>query len=444
LTLPREQWRSQSTFVLASIGAAVGLGNIWRFSYIAGENGGATFLVVYAVSILLVGLPLVLAESAIGRAGQADAVQSYRKLTPSRVWIGAGALGVLGAFLIMCFYLVIAGWALKYFAGAVTGSLWHHAGSEYGGYFESFISNPYEPVFWQFLMAMLATAVVARGIRQGIERLTRFLMPLLAIIVIGLAVHGVTQKGSAAGLAFLFQPDWSLLKGTNIYLAALGQAFFSLSLGMGLYVTYSSYLAREHKLLPASCAIVAGDSLMAIVAGLAIFPAVFAFGLDPSGGPSLAFISLPQIFLHMPGGIIVGALFFLLLSSAALSASISGIEIVTSYLKRRLNWSRRRAAVVVGTAIFIGGVPASLGFGEWSEIQWRGRNILENMDYIVSNIILPLGGVLTSLFVGWRLSPLALEEVGLKGSILGAAWVWLLRVIIPGIIFFIFLRAIIN
>lgn len=439
---PREQWGSRTAFIIATIGAAVGLGNVWRFSYVAGENGGATFLLVYLAAIVLVGLPLVLAESAIGRHSQGDAIASYRAVAPERIWIGAGMLGVLGAFLIMTFYLVVAGWALKYFFGAATGGLWRLAGEHYGGYFDAFVASPWEPVLWQFLMATLAVGVVARGVRGGIERITRIVTPVLAAIVVALAIYGVTHEGANRGIDFLFSPDWGRLLGADLYLAALGQAFFSLSLGMGLYVTYGSYLGSHYRLPGAVGAVVAGDTLMALTAGIAIFPAVFAFGLDPASGPRLVFITLPQVFLEMPGGRIVGGLFFFLLAAAALSASISGFEIPTAYAMRRLGWSRRRAASTVGVAIFACGVPASLGFGVWSDVQWGSRGILEIMDYAVSNLILPAGGLLTALFVGWRWSEPALRETGMAGTGLGTAWIWLLRVVIPAVIVAIFLRAI--
>ncbi len=439
---PREQWRSQTSFVMATIGAAVGLGNIWRFSYVAGENGGATFLVVYLGAILLIGLPLALAEAAIGRHSQYDAVASYRVIARERIWIGAGALGVIGSYLIMCFYLVIAGWALKYFFGAVSGILWRLAARQYGHYFDAFVASPWEPVAWQLAMVILVVAVVARGVRGGIERMARAVTPVLAVIVAGLAIYGVAHQGAGRGLSFLFAPDWTRLLGADLYLAALGQAFFSLSLGMGLYVTYGSYLGREHRLPRAVAAVAAGDTLMSIVAGMAVFPAVFAFGLDPASGPSLVFVTLPQVFLEMPAGRAFGALFFFLLAAAALSASISGIEIPTAYAMRRLSWSRQRSAIVVGATVFVGGVPASLGFGLWADVQWEHRGILESMDYIVSNVILPLGGMLTALFVGWRWAKPALRETSLEGTIMGVAWIWSLRAVVPLVILAIFMRAV--
>jgi neurotransmitter:Na+ symporter, NSS family len=283
--------------------------------------------------------------------------------------------------------------------------------------------------------------VVSAGVRGGIERLTRLVTPLLALIVALLAVRSALLPGSGAGLAFLFRPDWSLLATPDIYLAALGQAFFSLSLGLGLYVTYGSYLGPQHRLPGAVATVVAGDTLMAVLAGIAIFPAVFAFGLDPASGPQLVFITLPQVFLAMPAGQYIGVLFFFLLAAAALSASISGVEVVTSYAMRRLRWKRPRAAVAVGSALFVTGIPASLGFGLWSDITWQGRSILESTDYLVSNVLLPLGGLLTSLFVGWRWSAPALAEARLQGR-LGRLWIALLRFVIPLLIMAIFLRAV--
>jgi neurotransmitter:Na+ symporter, NSS family len=297
-------------------------------------------------------------------------------------------------------------------------------------------------VFWQFLMALGAVTVVAAGVRAGIERLTRIVTPLLALIVLLLAIRGLTLPGGGAGLAFLFNPDWSLLATPGIYLAAIGQAFFSLSLGLGLYVTYGSYLGSEHRLPGAVSTVVAGDTMMAVFSGIAIFPAVFAFGLDPASGPQLVFITLPQVFLAMPAGQVVGVLFFFLLAAAALSASISGVEIPTAYVMRRLRWPRRRAAIAVGTAIFVCGIPASLGFGLWADIGWGGRNILESTDYLVSNVLLPSGGLLTALLVGWRWSAPALRETALEGRRIGRLWIALLKFVIPPLIVAIFLRAI--
>lgn len=439
----REQWQSRGGFILAMIGAAVGLGNIWRFSYVAGENGGAAFIFVYLICVFLIGTPIVIAEIAIGRHTQGDAILSFRAIAPERFWVAAGVLGILGSTLIMAFYFVIAGWAFKYFVGTVTGSLWRLAGEEYGRYFEDFIAKPWEPVAWQFLVMIFAVLVVSRGVQGGIERFTRVLMPLLALIVVGLAVFSVTHDGAAKGLRFLFAPKWELLKSADIYLAALGQAFFSLSIGMALYLTYGSYLAGHHRIPGAAALVIAGDTFIAITAGVAIFPAVFAFGLDPASGPRLVFITLPQIFLAMPGGVFIGPVFFFLLSASALSASVSGIEVPASYVIRRFRLSRPLAALFVGLTIFVLGVPASLGYGVWNEFRWEDRLILESLDYVVSNVVLPLGGLLIAIFVGWRWGKaMALRESDFGDTPMGHAWLWLLRVAAPLFIVLTFLRAV--
>lgn len=439
----KEQWGSQRAFVLASIGAAVGLGNIWRFSYVAGENGGATFLFVYLLCVLIIGLPIVIAELAVGRHSRGDAVAAIRAIAPERFWHAAGGLGVLGSFLIMSFYLVIAGWALRYFVGAVDGSLWRIASTDYGGYFETFIAGTYAPLFWQGAVMLIGASVVAAGVQNGIEKLTSLLMPILAVIVVGLAIYGVSHKGGAEGLRFLFKPDWELLSKPDIYLAAMGQAFFSLSIGMALFITYGSYLAREHSIPRSAVGVAAGDTLMAIAAGLAIFPAVFAFGLDPGTGPRLVFITLPQLFLSMDAGRVVGALFFFLLSAAAISASISGLEVVTAYMIRKVNARRRFAAYIVGVGVFVAGVPASLGYGIWRSVRWGERGILETMDYVVSNGILPAAGLLTALLVGWRWGKMkALTESDFGNTVMGRCWLFSLRFLTPALIVLVFLKGV--
>lgn len=438
---PPEQWSSRTGFVLAAVGAAVGLGNIWRFAYVAGENGGGAFLIVYVAFIVLIGAPVVIAELAVGRSSRGDAVQSLRRIAPERIWIAAGGLGVLGSFLIMSFYLVVAGWALKYFLGTLTGRLWTLASTGYGGYFEDFIASPVEPIFWQFLVMAIAVTIVGGGVREGIERVTRVLMPLLALIVVALAIYGATREGSGEGLRFLFEPKWELLAGAEIYLAALGQAFFSLSIGMALYLTYGSYLGRDHRIPGSAAAVIAGDTLIAILAGIAIFPAVFAYGVDPATGPRLAFITLPQIFIAMPGGTWIAPFFFFLLAASAISASVSGIEVPVAYVMRRLTLRRRIAAAAVGLTVFVCGVPASLGYGLWRDVQWHGKGILETMDFFVSNAILPIGGLLIALFVGWRWGPSnALRESDFGDTRLGRAWLWILRLVVPAFIVLIFVH----
>lgn len=438
----REQWSTYSGFVLATIGSAVGLGNIWRFSYVAGENGGAAFLFLYLVYVITIGLPLVIAELTLGRRAQGDAIAGFEASGPRSSWRYAGALSGVGAILILSYYSVIAGWALKYLIGAAFGPLWDQAAQGYGQYFRTFISRTGEPVIWQILMLGASVAVVAAGVRAGIETVNRWLMPLLALIVVGLAGYSVTMPGSAAGVIFLFAPDWSAIGRAEVHAAALGQAFFSLGIGMAVLLTYGSYMPRGFRLPRSALAIIIGDTGFAIISGLAIFPAVFAFGIDPSSGPELAFITLPQIFLQMPGGAWLGVAFFFLLSAAALTSMVSLLEVPVSMAVQRLGATRRNAVMVIGAITLALGLPSALSFGLLADIRIGRHGILDAADAVVSNYLLPFGGILIALFVGWKLKMgEALSESELGQGWLGLVWLWLLRVLAPLTLTTILLRS---
>lgn len=438
----REQWGSRAGFIVATIGAAVGLGNIWRFAYIAGENGGAVFLLVYVVFVLLIGLPLVIAELAIGRRANGDAVAAFAIGNDGSLWRHAGWIGVVGAALILSYYAVIAGWAFKYFAGAASGGLWDAAHEGFGGYFDRFIASAFEPVIWQAAMLSVSAVVVARGVQGGIERLNLWLMPLLALIVIGLAVSALTLPGASKGVSFLFAPDWSALSRPSVYLNALGQAFFSLGVGMAVFVTYGSYLGRDTRIPGSAAAIAIGDTLFAIVAGLAIFPAVFALGGDPAAGPRLAFITFPQVLLQMPGGVFVGSIFFLLLTAAALTSMISLLEVSVAVAVDRFVMSRERAAVVITAIVFLLGVPSALSYGALADWKVAGQPILDAVDHAISNFVLPICGLAIAVYAGWRLAPsVSVAAADLGGSTLGSVWLWLLRLGVPLTIAIILLRS---
>lgn len=431
----RERWGNSAGFVLATIGSAVGIGNIWRFSYVAGENGGGAFLVVYLLSVALVGLPLIIAEMALGRHGGGDAVAAFAKACARPVWRHAGWLSVLGCMLILSFYAVVAGWALKYFVGAATGALWDKAATGFGTYFSGFIGNGGEPLAWQLAMLALTMFVVAGGVRKGIEAVNRVLMPLLAICVIALAVYSATLDGSSKGWRFLLVPDWRALAESSVVVAAIGQAFFSLGIGMAVFVTYASYLEPHTRIPRSALAIAIGDTLFAVVAGLAIFPAVFAFGMDPQSGPQLAFITLPQIFIAMPGGEVVGFAFFGLVVAAALTSMVSLLEVPVAAVLHRTRFGRRAAVAGAGALIFVLGIPSGLSYGTLVDVTIFGLGILDAVDRLVSNYLLPIGGILVCVYAGWHLSrDRALREAGLEGSAMAAVWLWLVRVLVPATI----------
>ncbi|WP_027285650.1 sodium-dependent transporter [Rubritepida flocculans] len=430
----REQWGSQAGFILAAVGSAVGLGNIWRFAYAAGENGGGAFLLVYLFVVLTLGVPLVVAEIAIGKHGRADGVTAFERLAPDSAWRRVGWLGVAGSALILAYYSVIAGWALRYFFAAARGTLWDRPPGGFAEGFSAFIAHPIEPLGWHAAMMALSMAVVVAGVARGIERACLWLMPMLALIVVALAGFALTLPGSSGGVAFLFGPTWSALLDPRVILAAMGQAFFSIGLGMAVYITYGGYLRPEQRIPGPAAAIVACDTTFAIIAGLAIFPAVFAFGGNPAAGAELAFITLPDIFLAMPGGRAVAIAFFFLLSAAALTSMISLIEVPVAALMQRAGLRRRVAVLAVGGAALLGGVPPALGYGPLAWLNVTGRPLLEEVDHVVSNLILPLAGFGLALFFGWVLpAGTALELAGIRG-VAGALLLCAIRYLAPAFI----------
>ncbi|WNF36210.1 sodium-dependent transporter [Bacillaceae bacterium IKA-2] len=439
----REQWGSRLGFILAAMGSAVGLGNIWRFSYVTGENGGAAFLLIYLLCIILIGIPIVMAEFTIGRKAQSDVVGSFEELAPGKPWVLAGFMGVASAFIILSFYGVIAGWTLKYFFSYLTGGFNVVSDEQYLDVFLGFISSPFEPLLWQFIFMALTIGIVYMGVKKGIETTNKILMPLLAILVIILAGYSLTLGGTQEALTFLFSPNWSVLADPDVYLAALGQAFFSLSLGMGALITYGSYLSKKESLPGAAVSVVTLDTVFALVAGLMIFPAVFAFGIQPDEGPGLVFITLPGIFDSMDFGAVFGLVFFFLLAAAALSSAVSLLEVAVAYFIRRFNWTRQKATIIVGIIIFFIGIPSSLSQGPWSNITFFGNDILDSMDFLASNILLPVGGLIIALFMGWGWKKSdALESSDFGNTFIGNAWIFTLRFVAPIAILLVFLTAV--
>lgn len=440
----RGNWSSQFGFIAAAAGSAVGLGNIWRFPYLTGQYGGAAFVLVYLAIIILIGIPLMNSELLLGRKAQKNAVGTFKTLAPGSPWFIVGVMGVLAGFIILSYYSVIAGWAVAFIfkSGAYMA-----AGADYANIFVSSITNPVAPLIWHAVFMLMCIGIVVAGIEKGIEKYSKILMPALLVTLLILVVRSLTLPGAGAGLSFYLKPEFSKLSAEGI-LAALGQAFFSLSLGMGCMITYGSYLKKDQD-IPSNSYWIAGlDTGIALLAGLAIFPAVFAFGLEPGAGPGLTFITLPAVFASMGAiGHFFGILFFFLLTIAALTSAISLLEVVCSYFIDEVKWNRKKAVWVMGIIIFLLGVPSSLGQGVWSGVKIiGGRDILDSLDFIASNVLLPLGGFLLCIFIGWFWGTnKAVEEgnVGAKGALtLGSGYRFLIKYVAPIAIFIVFLKSI--
>jgi len=397
----REKWGSKIGFVLAAAGSAIGLGNIWKFPYITGENGGASFVIVYLICIAVIGLPVLIAEILIGRTTQRNPVGAFYKLSQSKFWASLGGLGVIAGFLILSYYAIIAGWALGYIIESINGNfyLWPDPTSA-AGHFNDLVSNNYWNIGYFAFFMLLTIAIVFGGVQRGIERASKIMMPVLFILLIILMIRGLTLPGAEKGINFLWNPDWSKIDAKTVLLA-LGHAFFTLSLGMGAMLTYGSYMSEDDNIPTAAFQIVFLDTLVALIAGMAIFTSVFSVGLDPAAGPGLIFHTLPGVFVKMPGGYFFSILFFISLAIAALTSSISLLEVVVSYYVDELKWKRHKAAIILGFIIFLIGLPSALSFNLFSDIKIFGLSFFEVVDFLASNILLPFGGLLISVFVAW-------------------------------------------
>ncbi|MDQ0253005.1 NSS family neurotransmitter:Na+ symporter [Evansella vedderi] len=400
----REFWATRWGFILAAVGSAVGLGNIWGFSYQLGSNGGGAFLIIYLACILFIGFPLMMSEFMIGRRAKSDAVESFHKIAPGKKWYIAGGIGVAAAFFIMSFYSVIAGWTLKYFTVYLTGGVGTTDVGEATGYWASFAGNSVEPLIWHFIFMLLVVGIVSLGIKKGIEKANKFILPTLGLLILFLAIYSLTLGGTREALDFMFVPDWAAaFTNPSVFAMAMGQAMFTLSLGMGAMITYSSYIKQQQKLPKAAGTIVTLDTLFAIFAGLMIFPALFAFGGEPAGSVGLVFFALPTIFESMGGfGIVFGILFFFMLAIAALSSAISLIEVAVAYFMRKLGWARQKVTILLGSLIFIAGIPVSLSFGPLADFTiFRDYNFFGFVELFAYKLFLPIGGLIIVLFVGW-------------------------------------------
>lgn len=417
------QWTSKLGFILATAGAAIGLGNLWKFPYLMGKNGGFYFLVAYLFFVVILGVPVMMTEMSLGRKTRHNPVQAYQDVHPHAKIVGV--FGVLTAFMILSYYSIIGGWILKYFFSYATTL---KAPENFG----EFIGQPVEPIIWHLIFMVLTAAVCIFGIK-GIESASKFMMPTLFIILVIVIIRGVTLPGAEKGLQFIFTPSNSNFSLGSIN-AALGQVFYSLSLCMGITITYGSYLRKEES-IPRSCASVAGlDTAMALMAGIAIFPAVFAFNLEPAAGPSLIFETLPKVFGAMKGGFIFALLFFLLIFFAAITSAIALLEVVVSYTIDNWKWSRKKSVLVLATLIFLLGIPSSLSFGPLADMLILNYNFFDFMGMLTDRILLPLGGLFMCYYLGWKWNPYLLveeiEQEGVKFK-LGKIWVMCIRYLTP-------------
>ncbi|HSV88249.1 MAG TPA: sodium-dependent transporter [Bacteroidales bacterium] len=441
----RENFGTKFGIICAAAGSAIGLGNIWRFPYIAGEYGGGAFLVVYLAIILVLGIPVMLSEFIIGRRGQMNTFGTFRKLAPGKAWWIIGVMGIVAAFVILAFYTTISGWTLAYIAKSVGNVFQGSNAAEISLIFDEFHTSTFWPLFWQGVFMLITVLIVFAGVKKGIETYNKFLMPLLALLLLIIAFRSVTLPGAGEGLRFLFFPDFSKINADVIF-AALGQAFFSLSVGMGAMITYGSYINKRHNLTTIATQVPLADTFIATLAGVAIFPAVFAFGLYPGEGPGLVFLVLPQVFLQMPGGHFISILFFVLLAIAALTSAISILEVVVAFLMEEFKLPRKRATIMASVSALFVGVFSTLSFGVLSQYTIGNYNFFGILDFTASKVMLPLGGLLIVIFLGWVMKASDVKDELSNGGIhkirLFDAFWFIIRFIAPVAISIIFLNSV--
>ncbi len=431
----RGQWASSLGFIMATAGSAIGLGNLWKFPYLAGQNGGGAFVIVYILIVIFVGFTIMLGEITLGRATGLNALGAYRKLNKKFAWVGGA--GILAAFTILGYYNAVGGWVIKYIVQFVTGGV----SGDSAVFFGEFISSPIEPIIWALVFALATAFIVWKGISGGIEKYSKVLMPALFVLLIVVVIRSVTLPGAGAGLEYYLKPDFSKLTPAAI-VAALGQVFFSLSLGMGCMITYGSYLSKDENIEKDAFIVPLMDTSAALLAGFAILPAVFAFGFEPGVGPSLMFITLPSVFAAMPLGAVFGLLFFILVLFAAITSSISLLEVCTAYFIDEFKWSRTKATLVLSCAIFVLTILSSLAMGPMANVLIFGKNFFDLLDFIASNILLPVGGLMMCIFIGyfWGIDN-AVAEISQNGKFafrLKGFWTVLVKYIAPiavGIVF---------
>lgn len=449
-TSVHENFSSRMGFLLAAIGAAVGLGNIWKFPYMLGSNGGAAFVVVYLLAIALVATPLMIGEMMLGRHGRMSAPNTLKKIAgevgASLNWKYLGWLGMVVLFLVLSFFSVIAGWSIAYIFKTASGTFTGMAPAAVGGAFDEFLHNPMVLIGWHAVFMATTIFIVSRGVKAGIEKSVMVMMPALFVMLLGLVIYAMFAGDFAQAVSYLFKPDFSKIT-PEVTLSAFGQAFFSVNVGIGALLTYAAYLPEDVNLVKSSVIIAVGDTLVALLAGLMIFPIVFAHGLDPAQGPGLIFVTLSTAFGSMPGGALIGSIFFVLVFLAALSSSLSMLEVSVCRLVERKGSSRTKVSVILGFAIFLFGFLTVWSFNVFEDARPLGfierfsdMNLFGLLDFLITNVLMPIGALLYSVFIGWWLSrDMTMQALGLQDGALFRVWRFLMRYVAPAAIMTIFI-----
>ncbi len=432
-------WRRSWSFIAAATGATVGLGNIWKFSYLAGEHGGSVFVFAYLLCVMLVAVPVLIAEIVMGSRGRSNPIHATERLSveagASPAWQIIGWMGCLAGLLILSYYSVIAGWAMSYVEKMLSGEFTTASAQLAGDNFAELLASPIDLVTWHSIFVAIIFAVTAAGVRFGLGAMARLFVPLLMLALIALAIYSLQVGNAEAGLNFIFKPDWSLLT-TETFLVALGQAFFSLSIGVGAMLAYGAYVPDKRSITGMATTVAVMDTLVSLLAGLAIFPLVFSFNMAPSMGPGLMFVALPYGFGNMIYGSYFGALFFVMVSMAAITSGVALMEPAIAWLKERFGWWRPLAALAVAVVIWALGLLTVFSFNLWQGVLILGMSPFSFLDFIASNVLLPMGGVAIALFVGWKMRRQVLrDELFVEGKKLFSLWYGLLRYIaVPGVL----------
>ena len=429
------QWGSRFVFIMAVTGSAVGLGNIWRFPYITGEYGGGAFVLLYIFFVFAMGLPVMLSEIMLGRLGKRNTIDTFTRFSSeygtSSLWKVIGLMGIITGVLILSFYSVIAGWLVFYVLNSAQGIFEHQSAEGVAGIFDELIESPGRMILWHSLFMLITAVVFVRNINAGIGRVVSYFMPLLLLLIIAIIIYNSYSADMGQAVRFLFEFRWDNVS-PEVVMVALGQAFFSLSLGMGAVMIYGSYLPKQVPLLSTTATIAVADTLVAILAGLMIFPILFSFGLEPAAGPGLIFKTLPMAFLQMPGGSLVGLTFFVLLFIAAWTSALSLLEPAVAWLTVRTRWTRGKAAAIVAGLIWLLGFATVFSFNIWQEVKLGGMTPFDLLDKFTTNITLPLGGLLIVLFAGWFLPAVASkEQFNLSSDLYYRIWQWSTRYFCP-------------